>query len=110
MKKTILTERFQELAGIIPLKNSIQEEKSFDRFENDEGEDSVFLVDNAVTNALYDIDEMINSMDDGLNDNDLGGDVAKPILISIAKQLNDLHYKLLDITGEGDPLIDPYSY
>ena len=62
-------------------------------------------------NRLYDIDQMIKFIDSGkLSDNDLGGDIAKPVLISIAKQLNDLHKELLDITGEEDFLNKKYPY
>ncbi len=89
-------------------KTLLKEDNSSDRFDDDEGQPSVFLVDEKVTDSLYDIHEIIKFIDNDLNDNDLGGDIAKPVLEKIATQLNDLHDELLEITDEGDRLITPY--
>ena len=88
--------------------HELAEADSYDRLDDDEGEPSVFLVDEKVTDSLYDIHEIIKFIDKDLNDNDLGGDVAKPVLESVATQLNDLHDELIKITDEEDRLVTPY--
>ena len=103
MKKSQLRKIIKE-----EISKVFNEADSYDRFDDDEGQPSVFLVDELVTDSLYDIHEIIKFIDNDLNDNDLGGDLAKPVLESIATQLNDLHDELLEITDEGDRLITPY--
>ncbi len=104
MKKTILTERFQELAGItnpfhevieLPRISKNSDGLSIDRFDGDEGGPSSAIIAMEVADRVYDINKMIKFIDsENLSDNDLGGDIAKPVLISIATQLEELYQKL----------------